>query len=160
MKKARFIIFTLVLSLFVIIPFRVNAALLSNLEVEGIGSLSTSRKNYTLGYQTPFNYVNITATGIDESVKVEGAGKVSINEGANKIVITATNGTETDTYTINLNVTKKAASGSGSKNTTSDTDVKNPETGYFISLIGLGIALVGAITALIIANKNKKIHNV
>ena len=122
-----------------------------------------------MDFSTSLDYVNIITKTSNENVKVEGAGKVSIKEGANKLVVTASEGDQTETYTINLNVTKttgKAASATSNEkdvkavSTTSyDKDGKataNPDTGAFLNyslLIGGGAIAIGAI--IIVRRHNK-----
>lgn len=140
-----------------LIPINVNAAsLLSDLQVEGIGSLELNKNSWNLSLGTPYDYVNITATPIDSSVTVEGAGQVAIQEGANTITITASNGSQTENYTINLNVTKKSGSvGTGAVSYDKDANIINPETGAFLPL-GIIITIgIGAIVSIVYLRKNK-----
>lgn len=130
MKK--YCLITLILMIF--LPFKINAAsLLSNLDVEGVGQLNLSKRNWNLAFTTSLDYVNISATPIDSLTTVEGTGRINIKEGTNTITITASNGSQTETYTINLNVTKVQ----GKVTTSYDKDgnpLKNPNTGAFISI--------------------------
>ena len=162
MKKFKILSLLILIGLFIIIPFKVNAeTLLSSLEVEGIGSLGLNRKVFNLNYSTPYDYVNITATPLNDSVTVTGAGKVNINEGANSIVITASNGSATDTYTINLNVSKRAAgTGNGGNTTTADDDVKNPNTGSFINIAVIGGLVVSFALVSFITIKKRKLYRI
>lgn len=143
----------IVLILLVLLPLKINAAsLLSNLEVEGIGSLNLSKRSWNLGFSTSLNYVNITATPSDSSVIVEGDGKINIKEGSNLITITASKGSEKETYTINLNVTKKDGT-SGTSYDKDGNELKNPNTGAFMSLAFFGVLSVLPIISLIYLRK-------
>ena len=158
MKLVKVTICAIIVSFIFTVASSVHAAgLLTGLEIEGIGALDvSSKRSWTLGLTTPYDYANITATAA-EGVTVEGAGKVSIKEGANTITITASSGGQSETYTINLNVTKKSG-GAGAVVDPKDgtvsydkdaTDIKNPETGAFMNytlLIGTCIISIAVIT--------------
>lgn len=151
MKKAFKGFLLLVIAALLVLPFSVKAeSLLTGLEIEGIGSLGLSRKVYNLSYSTPFDYVNIKATA-PEGVTVEGAGKVSVQPGANTIVVKASNGTATDTYTINLNVSKKGTAANSDNN----DDIKNPNTGAFIGIAGIVTIALIVTGSVVIARKSK-----
>ena len=159
MKRTRFLTIAL-LVLFVFIPLRVHAAsLISKLEVEGIGDLSLARNSWNLQLTTSLTYANIIATPANETVTIEGAGKVEVNEGQNQIVVKATSGETTETYTINLNVIKSTgnvATGTDVKVVDANgTDVKNPNTGSFVSLTIIMI-LIGSLILIAVNNRNKK----
>ena len=169
MKIVKVLICAVVVSFLFSITTTVKAAgLLTGLEVEGIGSLSVSTKNsWNLGFSTSYDYVTITATAA-EGVTVTGDGQVPIKEGANSIVVTATNGTQTDTYTINLNVTKKAG-GSGAVVDPKDgtvsydkdaTDIKNPETGAFMNCSLIAFAIGSSLFTLIKLRKKTRFYNI
>ena len=71
--------FFIALIMVFIVPINVNvASLLSDLQVEGIGSVNVSKKSFNLSLATPYDYANIYDTPIDSSVTVEGAGQVAI----------------------------------------------------------------------------------
>ena len=160
MKKVRSLVIALVLGLFVILPFKANAAsLISSLEIEGIGSIGMSKNYYEFQYETSFDYVKITATPKDSSVTITGAGKVDITEGANTIVVSATDGTNTEKITFVLNVTKitGTASSGSSSSVSYDKDgneIKNPNTGAFMNVSIVAISLVGA--SIVINSMRKK----
>ena len=159
MNLVRIIIATIILSVILAIPFSVNAsALLSDLQVEGIGSVNISKKSYNLSLTTPYDTANIIATPADSSVTVEGAGQVPIQEGANTITVTATNGTQSETYTINLNVSRSTQG--EVKYDKNGNVINNPETGSFINYALFG--LIGAISLLLIINllRKKKFYNI
>ena len=158
MKKAFKCLLLLAIGAFLVLPFSVKAeTLLTSLEIEGIGQLGLSRKVFNLGYQTPFDYVNIKATA-PEGVTIEGAGKVPVNPGHNTIVVKASNETATDTYTINLNVTKKGSAAANASSNNSE-DIKNPNTGAFVSIISVSaISLI--VLGLIIAARRKKLYRI
>ena len=160
MKKINLIVVFLIG--LILLPIKINAAsLLSGLEIEGIGNLNVAKKSWNLGFSTSLNYANVTATPADESVKVEGDGKVDIKEGANTITVTASKGEQTETYTINLNVTKKAGNGGSTTSSSSKVsydkdgnEIKNPNTGAFMNIAF--VTLLGSSIALIAIKSNKK----
>ena len=158
MKKK--LAYLILLALLIIIPVKANAeSLLSRLAVEGIGDLNLQSRTWNLGFSTSLGYANIIATGVNDSVKIEGAGKVDVKEGKNTFVITATSGETTETYTINMNVSlnkgAKSAAPSGEGPTENGEDVKNPETGGFITTTLFGLS-GGAIVLTLISSKSKK----
>ena len=170
MKIVKVIICAIVVSFLFNIASSVHAAsLLNSLEVEGIGALDvSSRKTWNLSYSTSYDYVNINATG-GEGVNIQGAGKVSLKEGANSIVITASNGSQSETYTINLNVTKKSGGTSAvdpKDGTTSNkydkdaTDIKNPETGAFVNFTLLSILAITSLVTMITFLRKKSFYNI
>ena len=146
MKKIVRILCMGILSFF-IVPFIANAqGLIESLEVDGIGALNISSKNtWNLSLTTTLDYATINATPANDTVKIEGTGKVPVTEGDNQLIVTATDGTTTETYTINLNM--KRPSGD-------DTD-GNPNTGAFVSTITLIIATAIAIVAFTISKKRR-----
>ena len=99
MKEVKSLLLVLFVGALFILPTHVAAAsaLLENITVEGIEPLGLARNVYNLGYSTPFDYVNISATPKSEGVTIEGVGKLPAQAGANQYVITATNGTATET---------------------------------------------------------------
>ncbi len=152
----------ILLALLLIIPIKASAAsLLSKLEVEGIGELSLSKTSWNLQLTTSLDYANIIAVPTEETVIIEGDGKVSVQEGQNQIIVKASKEEQVETYTINLNVIKSSVSTNASDPKIVDdsgTDVKNPDTGSFISYTIMAI-LAGSLLVIILKNK-KKIFNI
>ena len=142
---------------------------MSNLEIEGIGALGIMSKNtFNLGFSTSFDYVTITATPAGEGITVTGVGQVPIQEGANQLVVTATNVSQSETFTINLNVTKEAG-GTGAVVDPKDgtvsydkdaTDIKNPETGAFMNCSLMLLAIGGSLIAIVGISRKKKFFNI
>lgn len=131
MKK----IFFMVVVLFMM-PMFVNAAtLVKGISFDGIGELNLSRNTWNLSLTTSLDYAEIDVIPTSDDVTITGSGKVAIEEGNNKLVVKATDGTTTEEYTINVKVSRPSKDGSG-----------NPETGAFLSIttITLGI-LIGFI---------------
>ena len=159
MRRNKLLLFALLCCLF-IIPIKINAAsLLSGINIDGIGDLNMSKKSWTYSFTTTLDYANVTATASDSSTKIEGAGKVEIKEGANQIVITATNGSQSETYTITLNVTK----GNSTSSTTYDKDgneINNPPTGAFANYAFIGSGIVISLITIAYLRKNKKFFNI
>ncbi len=159
MKNLKRVLVLFVLGVLFVLPSKVNAAsLITGINIEGIGDLGLSRRTYDLGYSTSFDYVNITATAV-EGVNVEGAGKVSIKEGLNTIVISASDGKTSDSYTINLNVTK--ISGNANSAVSYDKDgnkLENPNTGAFANVALIGLAILGGALVIIKIQKSKKLY--
>ena len=146
MKKMCYV---LIAAIFVL-PFTVSASnLLSNLEVEGIPTLSMTKSTYNLTLTTTLNYANIIATPAKEGVTVTGAGKIEVQEGTNALIVTATDGTTTETYTINLNIKH------GDPN--AEATDGNPNTGSFLPVSLLLLSLVAI--AIAILNK-RRIFNI
>ena len=169
MKIVRVLICAIIVSFLFTITSTVNAAgLLTGLEVEGIQPLDVaSKRTWTLSFSTSLDYANVKATAA-EGVTVEGAGKVSIKEGANQIVVTAKSGSSTETYTINLNVTKKTG-GSGAVVDPKDGtvsydkdagDIKNPETGAFMNCSLIAFAVVTSLITIKRFAKKNKFYNI
>ncbi len=159
MKRVKSLLLLLFIGALLVLPTKAKAlTLIESAEVEGIGGLriagaSTSvTKNLTLA--TPFDTTTITAVPAGDGVTIEGAGQVTIKEGANQFVVTATKGAQKETLIINLNVVRDV-----SAFTTSAVDPKtgepinNPQTGAFLnySLIISGIAV-----SLIVINKVRR----
>ena len=154
--KKNIISLIIAIGILLILPIKVSAStLLSSIEVEGIGTLNLSKNSWNLGYSTPYDYVNITATPASEDVTVEGAGKVSVQQGANNIVIKATNGTATESYTINLNVSKKEVSSSTSYDKDGNVTT-NPETGAFLNVTLVSVLSILSIAIIYLTNKKQK----
>ena len=149
MKKMKSLLLVLFMGFIFALPSASAESLISGINIEGIGDMKSIHSTYNLELETSFDYTNITVTAKDPATKIEGAGKVSIKEGANPIVITATNGTQKETITINLKV--KKISGKAANYEKGATT--NPETGAFMnySLIALAVG-----SSLVIINKNKK----
>lgn len=150
--------FLIALIMIFVIPLNVNAAsLLSDIQVEGIGSINLSKKSFNLSLATPYDYANIYATPVDSSVTVEGAGQVAIQEGVNTITVTASNGSQSETYTINLNVSRNTSEVKYDKN---GDIITNPETGSFVNYVLFGI--IGIVSLILIVNllRKKKFYNI
>ena len=165
MVKKNHLTLLLLMALFVILPIKVSAAsLLSSLEIQGMnGGLNLSKNTWNINFETSFDYVNITATPVDSSVVVEGDGKVSIQEGANQIIVTATSNGKTETFTINLNVVKKTSSSKGksvSYDKDAADDIKNPETGAFLNVTLIAIAIISSLFVIKAVFKNQKFYRI
>ena len=165
MRKKGLLFLVLIVTLLVILPVKVMAAnLLSDLQVEGIGSLSLTKNTWNLTLTTSLDYANIIATPANGDVKVEGAGHVKVNPGNNKIVVKATSGANTESYTINLNVIKSsggAKTGTGSVSNAKSADpVKNPNTGDLLSSETLVLGASAVVLVAFIIRSKKKIFNV
>ena len=162
MKNIKILLFLFFVGGILVLPSKVDAAsnLLSSLEVEGIGNLDiSSTRTWNLTLSTSFDYANITATPADSTVNVSGGGKVSVNEGANQFIITASNGSQSETYTINLNVVKMAAGGDIKNITDSEGNlVTNPDSGSFASMSLIAGGIIVAIVLMRFASKTKKVH--
>ena len=137
MKKT---IFTILLGVLLIPSFVKAATLIENLEVERSAdtyTFSMNRNSWTYTLFTDKDTANIKVTAKD-GVTVTGNGEVPIQEGANQLTITATDGTNTETYTLNLNVVKTEIK---------NGEIVNPPTGHniktisIVSLFGLGIII-------------------
>ena len=153
MTKKVFLSIVLVIMMAIIIPVKVSAAsLLSDLKVEGIGSLNLAKKSWNLTLTTTLDYANIMATPANESVTVEGIGKVKVNEGANTIVVKATDGTNTEEFTININVIK------GSYSATDGQSVKNPKTGENFIKETFIIDVIAVLSIVLIIKNKKKLR--
>lgn len=162
MKCLKRILFSVILFAILALPGRVFAAsLLSSLEVDGIGALNISSRNtFNITLTTSLDYATINATPVDSTVQVSGTGNVKVQEGDNKLTVTATKGTETETYTINLKVYKKSAQDIKSVTDSDGKSVTNPDTGTFVNyaLIGLGAGLCLFIVFKVV--KGKKVYKI
>lgn len=137
MKK----IFFVLVMLFVM-PVMVNAAtLIKGVNFDGIGELPLNRNTWNLSLTTTLDYVDIDVIPTSDGVTVTGAGKVDVEEGNNKIVFTATDGTTTEEYTVNVKISRPSKDSSG-----------NPETGAFLSFSTL---ILAGILAIVIYNMKK-----
>lgn len=140
MKKYCLIALSLLL-----LPIMVNAKvnLASQIEVDGIGNAPLGRDSWNVTLTTTLDYTDIKVTTISDDVTVEGAGKVTIEEGSNEIPITLKQGDTTETYTIYMTM----------KRPKTDTD-GNPETGSSIPYV---VVALGAIAVLGIIFAERKI---
>jgi len=143
MKKMFFMLVVLFM-----MPMLVNAAtLVQGISVDGIGDLGLSRNTWTLYLKTTLDYEDIDVIPANDNVIITGAGRVSVEEGDNKIVVTATDGTTKEEYTINIKVARPSKDGSG-----------NPETGAFLSISAV---VGGIVVGMIILNlKKSKIQKI
>jgi len=144
MKK---IIFTILLGVLFLPTFVKAATLIENLEVERSADTYTfnmSKNSWTYTLYTDKETANIKVTA-KEGVTVTGNGEVPIQEGANTLTITATDGTNTENYTLNLNVVKVEIK---------DGEIVNPPTGNKIQTISLIILSISGI-AITVLNKKK-----
>lgn len=126
------------------LPVLVNAASLTKrITIDGIGDMNLSKNSYNLTLTTTLNYAEIEVEPANPSYTVTGDGKVDIQEGANKLVVTVSDGTNTEEYTINLTMKRPADETNG-----------NPETGAFLSVtvVVAGLAIAGC---LYFAKKSK-----
>lgn len=130
------------------LPVLVNAASLTKrITLDGIGDLNLSKNSFSYTLTTTLNYADITVEAADPSYTVTGDGKVDIQEGANKLVVTVSDGTNTENYTINLTM----------KRPTDETN-GNPETGAFlsVSVVVAGLAIAGCLYF----GKKSKLHKI
>ena len=147
MKK---LIFTIILGILLVPTFVKAATLIDNLEVERSADTYTfnmSRNSWTYTLYTDKETANIKVTA-KEGVTVTGNGEVPIQEGANKLTITATDGTNTETYTLNLNVVKVEIK---------DGEIVNPPTGSNLPIISL-ITLTSLGIIITFFNRKKAIY--
>ena len=132
MKK---IIFSIIIALLFIPTFTKAATLIDNLEVEASADTFTfnmSKNSWTYTLYTEKSTATIKVTP-KAGVTIKGDGEVPIQEGNNRIEITATDGNNTENYVINLNVVKLVSE---------DGKIVNPPTGNQIPLITTGILLL------------------
>lgn len=130
------------------LPILVNAASLTNkITVDGIGDLNLNKKSFNLNLTTTLDYAEIEVEAADPSYTVTGDGKVDIQEGANKLVVTVSDGTNTEEYTINLTMRRP-----------SDETDGNPETGAFLPITIVVGAL--AIAGCLYFAKKSKMHKI
>jgi len=146
MKK---VLFMFLLSL-LLMPVYVKAAtLIDNLEVErsrDTYTFSMERNSWSYTLFTDKETANIKVTP-KEGVTVTGAGEVPVQEGSNRVEITATDGTKTENYVINLSVVK-------STGVDADGNQINPQTGFEIPYLMIGeFLLMGGFIALISKRK-------
>lgn len=126
------------------LPVLVNAASLTKrITIDGIGDMNLSKNSYNLTLTTTLDYAEIEVETANPSYTVTGDGKVDIQEGANKLVVTVSDGTNTEEYTINLTM----------KRPSDETD-GNPETGAFLS-VTVVVAGLAIASGLYFAKKSK-----
>ena len=161
MKGLKTLLLVVVVGCLFALPSKVFAAsLISNIEIEGIGSIGLGRATHDLGLQTSFDYTNITVTPANEGITIEGAGKVPIQEGLNKIVITASDGKATETHTINLNVSKISGTIQSGNSYEKGGEIKNPETGAFLNYTLIIVSLLSAAFVIKTTTKKAKFHRI
>ena len=64
-----------------VVSAKVNLA--SSISIDGIGEAPLNGNSWSVKLTTTLDYTDITVTPINENVTVEGAGRVSIEEGNN-----------------------------------------------------------------------------
>ena len=145
MKRYLLVAFSL---LFLPILVSAKVDLASQIEIDGIGNAPLDRNSWTVSLTTTLDYTDIKVTTTGDDVTVEGAGKVTIEEGSNEIPITLKKGDTTETYTIYMTM----------KRPKTDTD-GNPETGSKVpyAVIALGAAAVIGIVTVERKSKFKRI---
>lgn len=131
---------------FFLFPLVTNAAsLITSLEVDGIGTLNLNKNSWTLYLTTTLDYATISATAANDGVTLEGVGDISVQEGANTLVVKATDGTNTEEYTINISVSRPSGD---------ETD-GNPNTGSFVSMVALVLIGLAGVVLFVIGSKKK-----
>ena len=145
MKKLLFCMVALLL-----MPILVSAkvSLASSISIDGIGEAPLNGNSWSVKLTTTLDYTDIKVTPVRDSVTVEGAGKVNIEEGNNDITITLKDGDVTEEYVIHMVMNRPKT----------DTD-GNPETGAYIPImiVIVGLFALAGITFIGYKGKLKKI---
>ncbi len=142
MKKYLFMFIALLM-----LPVVANAkvTLASSIEVDGIGGAPLNANRWNVKLQTTLDYADIKVTPVDDSVTVEGAGRVPIQEGEQDITITLKKGDVTETYVVHMNMVRPKTDTNG-----------NPETGASVPIVlTLIIGTLALISIIVLGSRNK-----
>jgi hypothetical protein len=130
--------------LFMPILVSAKVSLASGISIDGIGNAPLNGNSWSVKLTTTLDYTDITVTPVRDTVKVEGAGRVAIEEGSNDITITLTEGDTVETYVIHMTMSRPKTDTNG-----------NPETGAFVPVMIVVVGVLALVGIIFIGDKGK-----
>ena len=130
--------------LFMPILVSAKVSLASGISIDGIGNAPLNGNSWSVKLTTTLDYTDITVTPVRDTVKVEGAGRVAIEEGNNDITITLTEGDTVETYVIHMTMSRPKTDTNG-----------NPETGAFVPVMIVIVGVLALVGIIFIGDKGK-----
>jgi hypothetical protein len=130
--------------LFMPILVSAKVSLASSINIDGIGNAPLNGDSWSVKLTTTLDYTDITVTPVRDTVKVEGAGRVAIEEGSNDITITLTEGDTVETYVIHMTMNRPKTDTNG-----------NPETGAFVPVMIVVVGVLALVGIIFIGDKGK-----
>ena len=140
MKKV--LLFAALLFMPILVSAKVSLA--SSINIDGIGNAPLNGDSWSVKLTTTLDYTDITVTPVRDTVKVEGAGRVAIEEGNNDITITLTEGDTVETYVIHMTMNRPKTDTNG-----------NPETGAFVPVMIVIVGVLALVGIIFIGDKGK-----
>ena len=141
MKKV--LLFVALLFMPILVSAKVSLA--SSINIDGIGNAPLNGDSWSVKLTTTLDYTDITVTPVRDTVKVEGAGRVAIEEGNNNdITITLTEGDTVETYVIHMTMSRPKTDTNG-----------NPETGAFVPVMIVVVGVLALVGIIFIGDKGK-----
>ena len=140
MKKV--LLFAALLFMPILVSAKVSLA--SSINIDGIGNAPLNGDSWSVKLTTTLDYTDITVTPVRDTVKVEGAGRVAIEEGNNDITITLTEGDTVETYVIHMTMNRPKTDTNG-----------NPETGAFVPVMIVVVGVLALVGIIFIGDKGK-----
>ncbi len=140
MKKV--LLFVALLFMPILVSAKVSLA--SGISIDGIGNAPLNGNSWSVKLTTTLDYTDITVTPVRDTVKVEGAGRVAIEEGSNDITITLTEGDTVETYVIHMTMNRPKTDTNG-----------NPETGAFVPVMIVVVGVLALVGIIFIGDKGK-----
>ena len=140
MKKV--LLFVALLFMPILVSAKVSLA--SGISIDGIGNAPLNGNSWSVKLTTTLDYTDITVTPVRDTVKVEGAGRVAIEEGSNDITITLTEGDTVETYVIHMTMSRPKTDTNG-----------NPETGAFVPVMIVIVGVLALVGIIFIGDKGK-----
>ena len=140
MKKV--LLFAALLFMPILVSAKVSLA--SGISIDGIGNAPLNGNSWSVKLTTTLDYTDITVTPVRDTVKVEGAGRVAIEEGSNDIAITLTEGDTVETYVIHMTMSRPKTDTNG-----------NPETGAFVPVMIVIVGVLALVGIIFIGDKGK-----
>ena len=140
MKKV--LLFAALLFMPILVSAKVSLA--SGISIDGIGNAPLNGNSWSVKLTTTLDYTDITVTPVRDTVKVEGAGRVAIEEGSNDITITLTEGDTVETYVIHMTMSRPKTDTNG-----------NPETGAFVPVMIVIVGVLALVGIIFIGDKGK-----
>ena len=140
MKKV--LLFVALLFMPILVSAKVSLA--SGISIDGIGNAPLNGNSWSVKLTTTLDYTDITVTPVRDTVKVEGAGRVAIEEGSNDITITLTEGDTVETDVIHMTMSRPKTDTNG-----------NPETGAFVPVMIITVGILALVGIIFIGDKGK-----